>query len=117
MSERPQGVTILGILGIIGGLILILAGFGFLGKTIGTAIIISIGIVDLTLGAGSFLAWSWVWPLGIVFSLIGVMTGIGSVFMTGNFLLWTVEWLGIITGVAILYHLLQRPVIVYFCPS
>ena len=73
MSARPLGVTILGILWILGGLLMLVGGFvggailsvsglGGIGAAIGVVFFI-IGIVDLLLGVGCFLAWSWVLSL------------------------------------------------------
>ncbi|MEI6840681.1 MAG: hypothetical protein WCK53_05420 [Methanomicrobiales archaeon] len=122
MSERPLGVTILGILwiigglfaiigGIIGGAILSVAGFGDLGAAIGIIVFI-IGIIDLLLGIGCFKAWPWVWIVGVIFSAISILTGIGSLFTAGAGAL-----LGIIIAAIILYYLFQPQVKAYFGKS
>ena len=122
MSERPLGVTILGILwiigglfaiigGIIGGAILSVAGFGDLGAAIGIIVFI-IGVIDLLLGIGCFKAWPWVWIVGVIFSAISILTGIGSLFTAGAGAL-----LGIIIAAIILYYLFQPQVKAYFGKS
>ena len=119
MTGRPLGVTILGVLwiigglfaimgGIVGGAILSMEGFGGLGAAIGVVAFI-IGVVDLLLGIGCFKAWSWVWIVGVIFSAISVLIGIVSLFTTGLSAL-----LGIIIAAIILYYLFQPQVKAYF---
>jgi len=119
MSGRPLGVTILGILwiigglfaifgGVIGGAILSVAGFGGLGAALGVTAFI-IGIIDLLLGIGCFKAWSWVWIVGVIFSAISILIGIVSLFTTGFSAL-----LGIVIAAIILYYLFQPQVKAYF---
>lgn len=119
MTERPLGVTILGVLwiigglfaiigGIVGGAILSMAGLGGLGAAIGVIAFI-IGIIDLLLGIGCFKAWPWVWIVGVIFSAISVLIGIVSLFTTGLSAL-----LGIIIAAIILYYLFQPQVKAYF---
>ena len=119
MTGRPLGVTILGVLwiigglfaimgGIVGGAILSMEGFGGLGAAIGVVAFI-IGVIDLLLGIGCFKAWSWVWIVGVIFSAISVLIGIVSLFTTGLSAL-----LGIIIAAIILYYLFQPQVKAYF---
>jgi len=113
MPEKPNGVTILGILGIVGGVILILAGLGVPGSNLGVISIIT-GIVDLILGVGCFKAWLWVWPTGIAFSALSISAGLVSIFMTGiRSLFGAVALPGVIIGLTILYYLVQPQVKVY----
>lgn len=122
MSERPLGVTILGVLwiigglfaiigGIIGGAILTIVGLGGLGAAIGVIAFI-IGVIDLLLGIGCFKAWSWVWIVGVIFSAISILIGIVSLLTTGFSAL-----LGIIIAAIILYYLFQPQVKAYFGKS
>ena len=122
MSGRPLGVTILGILwiigglfaifgGVIGGSILSVAGFGGMGAALGVTAFI-IGIIDLLLGIGCFKAWSWVWIVGVIFSAISILIGIVSLLTTGLSAL-----LGIIIAAIILYYLFQPQVKAYFGKS
>jgi hypothetical protein len=122
MSERPLGVTIIGILwiiggllaifaGIIGGAILSVAGLGGLGAAIGIIAFI-VGIVYLILGIGCFKAWPWVWTVGVIFSALSILLGIVNLFMVGASAL-----LGIIIAAIILYYLFQPQVKAYFGKS
>jgi len=119
MSERPLGVTILGVLwiiggvlaiigGIIGGAILSIVGLGGLGAAIGITLFV-IGIIDLLLGIGCFKAWPWVWIVGVIISAISILIGIASLFTTGASAL-----LGIVISAIILYYLFQPQVKAYF---
>jgi len=119
MSERPLGVTILGVLWIIGGLFAIIggilggavmsvAGLGGLGAIIGVIAFI-VGIVYILLGVGCFKAWPWVWIVGVIFSAISILIGIVSLFTTGAGAL-----IEIIIAAIILYYLFQPQVKAYF---
>ena len=119
MSERPLGVTILGILWILGGLLLVIGGIiggaalmmvglGGLGAALGVIFFI-IGIVDLLLGLGCFKAWSWVWIVGVIFSAISILIGIVSLVTTGFSAL-----IEIVIAAIILYYLFQPQVKAYF---
>lgn len=119
MSERPVGVTILGILWIIQGLFMLLGGiFGGvllsimgnvgIGAVIGIVLFI-VGIVDLLLGIGCFNAWPWVWTIGIIFSVIGILGGIANLATS-----WTNALVGIVISAIILYYLFQPQVKAYF---
>jgi hypothetical protein len=119
MSERPLGVTILGVLwiiggllaiigGIIGGAVLSIVGLGGIGAAIGITLFV-IGIIDLLLGIGCFKAWPWVWVVGVIITAISILIGIASLFTTGASAL-----LGIVIAAIILYYLFQPQVKAYF---
>ncbi|MDD3137173.1 MAG: hypothetical protein PHF57_05915 [Methanoregula sp.] len=119
MSDRPIGVTILGVLWILGGLLIMVSGFvggtllsieglGGLGAAMGVIFLV-IGIIDLLLGVGCFLAWSWVWIVGIIFSVISILIGLVSLVTSGLGAL-----VGIIIAAIILWYLFQPQVKAYF---
>jgi hypothetical protein len=119
MTERPLGVTILGILWIIGGLfwlvfgfvggaVLSVAGLGAFGAAIGVVFFI-IGIVDLLLGIGCFMAWSWVWVVGVIFTAIAILMGLVTLFSN-----WVSGLVSIIIAGIILWYLFQPQVKAYF---
>ena len=118
MTERPLGVTILGILWILGGLLALLGGLGIaaigslvagpIGFGVGVVFII-IGIVDLALGIGCFKAWPWVWTVGVIFSILSIIMGVYSLVTTG-----LAAVIGLIIPVIILYYLFQPKVKAYF---
>jgi hypothetical protein len=118
MTERPLGVTILGILWIIGGLLALLGGLGvavvgtlvagIIGLVLGFVFII-IGLVDLVLGIGCFKAWPWVWTIGVIFSILSILAGLVSLLTSGAGAL-----ISIIIAIVILYYLFQPHVKAYF---
>jgi hypothetical protein len=122
MSERPLGVTIIGILWIIGGLFAIFGGIiggavlsviGLEGLGAAIAIIaFIIGVVYLILGIGCFKAWPWVWTVGVIFSALSILIGIVNLFTVGASALF-----GIIIAAIILYYLFQPQVKAYFGKS
>jgi hypothetical protein len=119
MSERPLGVTIIGILWIlsgllwfvaafIGGAVLAFLGLGALGAIVGVILFI-IGIINILLGIGSFKGWSWVWVIGVIFMVINLLFGLVS--------LVTSPGTGIITIVIaaiVLWYLFQPQVKSFF---
>ena len=84
MTERPLGITILGALWIILGLVYFAIGMGFafmgivisglLGSVGG--IFVLIGIVDFVLGVGCFMAWPWVSTVSVAFTVLHIIIGI-----------------------------------------
>ena len=97
--------------GFVGGAILAVSGLGGIGAAIGVVFFI-IGIVDVLLGVGCFMAWSWVWIVGIIFSAISILIGLVSLFTTGINALF-----GIIISAIILWYLFQPQVKAYFGTS
>jgi len=125
MAERPLGVTIIGILWIFGGLLSLMGGLGIavfgaalggpVGGAIGLAIgfgFIVIGIIEIILGIGCFKAWSWVWTIGVLITIISLLMGLVSLVTSG-----TGAILGIIVSAVILYYLFQPHVKAYFGKS
>jgi len=119
MTERPLGVTILGILWILSGLMWLVAAFlggaaltivglGALGAIIGVVLFI-IGIIDIFLGIGCFKGWGWVWIIGVIFMAINILIGLVTLFsdvVTGL--------VAIIIAAIILWYLFQPQVKAYF---
>ncbi len=119
MSERPLGVTILGVLWILtgliwiavavfGGAILAAVGLGAVGAFLGLILGI-IGIIDILLGFGCFKGWGWVWIIGIILMVINILTGIVILFAD-----WITGLGTIILAGIILWYLFQPQVKAYF---
>ena len=119
MSERPLGVTIIGVLWILsgllwfvaaflGGALLAVIGLGALGAIVGVILFI-IGIIDILLGIGCFLGWSWVWVIGVIFMVINLLIGLVSLFSSPGTGIIT-----IIIAVIVLWYLFQPQVKAYF---
>ncbi len=111
--QRPYGITILGALWIILGLIYLAIGMGFsfFGGLIGSVagVFVFIGLIDFVLGVGCFTGWPWVWTASVVFTGLHLILGIASLIVTG----WG-ALLGLIIPFIILYYLFQSHVKAYF---
>ncbi len=119
MSERPLGVTIIGILWILsglmwfvaaflGGALLAVIGLGALGAIVGVILFI-IGIIDILLGIGSFKGWSWVWLIGVIFMVINLLIGLVSLFSSPGTGIIT-----IVIAAIVLWYLFQPQVKSFF---
>jgi hypothetical protein len=93
---RPQGITILGVLAIVSGILGILGGLAavglgtFLAITMpGTApalgvlglTALAISIVTLVLGIGFLLLKSWAWPAGVILEGLSILNAILTVIL------------------------------------
>jgi hypothetical protein len=117
--SRPLGVTIIGILWILAGLLtavgggvggaaLAIIGLGALGAAVGVILVI-IGLVFIALGVGCFKGWPWVWPVGIIFTIIGLVINLLSILSnTGAAIV------GILIDIIILWYLFQPQVKAWF---
>jgi hypothetical protein len=116
--SRPLGVTIIGILWILAGLLtaigaglggaaLAVMGLGALGAMVGVVLVI-IGLVFIALGIGCFKGWPWVWPVGVIFTIIGLVINLLSILANPAVII------GIIFDIIILWYLFQPPVKAWF---
>jgi len=116
---------LIGILWIIGGLILLFGGLGVavlgaviggpLGGMIGLAlgfVLFIVGIIEVILGIGCFMAWGWVWTVGVIITIISLVAGIVELF-TGDM----GALIGIVISAIILWYLFQANVKSYFGKS
>lgn len=138
---RPTGVTILGVLAILGGLALLFAGAILIG--VGTlasaqvanaiknagytglgnidastvaafaiglgALILILGILYFAVGVGFFGGRGWAWRLGIIVSIISIVTDIIQIALGAYS-----NILGVIIGLLIIYYLTRAHVKAYF---
>lgn len=122
-GDRPLGVTIIGILFIIGGIIALIGGglgglamsvlgLGIVGLIFG-GILAIIGIVYIILGIGCFKGWGWVWTLAVIFAVLGIIMQIASLAMTGTAGIASVI-IGILINAVILWYLFQANVKQWF---
>lgn len=101
--KRPVGITVLGVLAIIGGVIGIVASLpllgistmaiaGFSGTAAGLAggammfygvVLLALSIVQLAFGIAAMSLRSWSWVLGVIVSGVGVVLGIAQLFSVG----------------------------------
>lgn len=118
MDERPLGVTILGVLWLIAGLILISGGaytaifggmaFGSWGWILGIAFALW-GLLELAIGFGTLMGWPWVWTVSAVLAGLSLLQGIYGLIAQG----WT-SLLSIIIAGVILYYLFTPEVKAFF---
>jgi hypothetical protein len=122
-GDRPLGVTIIGILFIIGGIITLIGGgigglvmsvlgLGIVGLILG-GILAIIGIVYIILGIGCFKGWGWVWTLAVIFAILGIIMQIASLALTGTAGIVSVI-IGILINAVILWYLFQANVKQWF---
>jgi len=122
MTERPLGVTIIGILWILGGLLVLFGGIGIaalgslvagpIGGIIGLGlgvVLLVIAIIEIVLGIGCFRQWGWVWTVGVIVTVISLLGGIIDLFRTGAGAL-----VGIVISIVILWYLFREDVKNYF---
>jgi hypothetical protein len=144
MAERPRpiGITIVGFLYFIIGILELFVGIGMIllaGLSKGdilnnvgqnaqdwlkndTTIVLAIGlvilivaIVDLALGYGCFKGWGWVWTSGMVFAFISLVLSLFSAWSRGFTLSDTVSGLvGAIIPIIIILYLNTKKVRVWF---
>lgn len=117
--SRPLGVTIIGILWILAGLLtaigaglggaaLAVMGLGALGAMVGVVLVI-IGLVFIALGIGCFKGWPWVWPVGVIFTIIGLVINLLSILSNPGAAI-----VGILIDIIILWYLFQPQVKAWF---
>ena len=118
-NARPLGVTIIGILwfltgilwivaGAAGGAMLAVIGFGAIGAAVGVVLVI-IGLVFLFLGIGCFKGWPWVWAVGVVLTIISLIINLLSIIASPASAI-----IGIIISIIILWYLFKPQVKAWF---
>jgi len=118
-NARPLGVTIIGILWIlagflmavgagVGGAALAVIGLGALGAMVGVIFVI-IGLVFIALGIGCFKGWPWVWPVGVIFTIVALIINLLSIVS-----LPAGAIIGIIFDIIVLWYLFQPQVKAWF---
>jgi len=121
---RPTGVTILAILEIISGIIAIAFGVFFgtiLAGSLGTSIFddigpvvvglisgitVAIGIISFVMAWGLLKGKSWAWTITLILTIISLIFDLPSM-----------NWIGIIIDIIILYYLFRPHVKDYFGKS
>lgn len=132
-AERPLGVAILAVLDILGGILALFVGIGFMAlsaiiaemggaEVLGglfaffEAFIIVLGLIFLVLGIlGIAVGWGfwkgsgWAWILGVVFYVIGIILGVVSLAL-GDL----TSIVSIIIGALLVYYLFRPNVKAWF---
>ena len=81
-KKRPLGITILGILPCILGVMSALSGrmlvtsgpayLGWVGPVAGL-ILLGLGFAEFVFGLGCFMAWPWAWVMGVALLILGIL--------------------------------------------
>jgi len=128
-KERPLGVSILGILSLLFGLISVIAGrqlvtlgpsyLGWIGQAAG-AILIGLGITEGVFGLGCFMGWPRAWLLGVILLSMGIL------FQIFRLLTWIIsvgfviaypeveEGMGVVIDGFLVFYLYRPHVKAYF---
>jgi len=140
--HRPKGVTIIGVLDIIGGLFIIFAGialfvgipfiashpetfnlhsntfaFQLLTSLFGYVLaggLTALGLADIGIGIGLLKGKPWAWKIAVVLAFISIAVNIISIVVQGNVSGIPGSILGIILDVIVLYYLYRPHVKAYF---
>ncbi|OPY34678.1 MAG: hypothetical protein A4E32_00152 [Methanomassiliicoccales archaeon PtaU1.Bin124] len=121
MSGRgvPIGVAIVGVLAflaglgwlVIGGAALVAAGAGMIGMAVGVVLLL-IGLAFIIFGLGCLKGWGWVWTLGIIMSILGILVSIYRWFVGDDGLLTAV--VAIVINLIIILYLQSAKVKAWF---
>ena len=92
--SRPLGVTIIGVLYLLVGILALIGGIGLIGagSLIGVAglgalagvPLIIVGVIDLLLGWGCFKGWGWVWTVAVIFGVINILIALYNWWVAGH---------------------------------
>jgi hypothetical protein len=130
-QQRPLGITILAILGIVGGLFMILGGCGVIagGAVIGAMgaqagvgevtaggglltvygiVLLLIAVADIVFGIGAWTLKPWAWMLGLV--LQGINVVIALVSIVAGWSTFGSQIIGLVINAVIIYYLMTPDV-------
>jgi hypothetical protein len=124
-GPRPIGVTIIGILYLVAGVLMLIGGiasFGIIGAIglpgIGAftgVLLVVVALVDIGIGIGCFKGWGWVWTLALIWAIFNILVAFYNWWMAGHALggLWS-TFLGILIPLIIIWYLYRENVVRYF---
>src|SRR6266567_1197825 len=101
--RRPTGVTILGVLAILGGIALLVAGVAAI------ALGLVLGILYFAVGIGYFGGKGWAWTVGIIVTAISIVLDIIQIAFGAYS-----NAFGLVIGLLIIYYLTRPHVKVFF---
>jgi hypothetical protein len=119
-ASRPLGVTIIGFLYLLAGVLLLIGGIGALGILGGLGaftggLLLLVALVDIVLGIGCFQGWGWVWTVALVVAVFNILTVFWNWWVAGHTMggLFS-AFLGIIIPVIIIWYLYKDNVKAFF---
>jgi hypothetical protein len=120
-GSRPLGVTIIGALYLLLGILAIIGGIGYFGAgallgmagmgALGGGVLILVGLIDIAIGLGCFKGWGWVWTLAVIFVVVNILIALYNWWVAGHTaggLFNTV--VGLIIPIIILWYLFRENV-------
>ena len=107
--SRPLGVTLLGILFILGGILGVVSGIILSMASLLFFFLVILGLIMMAAGAGFFLRCGWSWILAIIVMSISIISEIGLVLM-GKYL----SVFALIFHIVIVLYLFKGRVRAYF---
>lgn len=117
MATRPLGVTIMGVIALIGGLFGLVGGATALSgmapePPILGVIVIVFAIFGLLLGYGFLTGKGWAWTIGVLIYVLSIPLGLAEIALggTGSF----GGAVRVVIGILILYYLTRRHVKIFF---
>jgi hypothetical protein len=124
-GSRPLGVTIVGVLYFIIGILSLIGGVGIIGAgtligaaglgALGGGALILVGLIDIAIGWGCFKGWGWVWTLAVIFGVINILIALYNWWVAGHTaggLFSTI--VGLIIPLIILWYLFRENVKQWF---
>jgi len=124
-ASRPLGVTIIGILYLLAGVLLLIGGIGALGVLGGLGLpgvgvfsgglLVVVALIDIAIGIGCFQGWGWVWTVALIFAVINILMVFWNWWVAGHSMggLFS-AFLGIIIPLIIIWYLYKDNVKAYF---
>jgi hypothetical protein len=132
-KRRPIGVTLVGILYFLSGLLMLFVGAGLAVLNVSSfngtplqgitqmmlllmaGVFIIVGLISLLIAFGCFKGWGWTWTLGVIFAIIGIIMAIFQAWSYG----WTSDMvssaaISVVIELVILFYLTRKGVKVWF---
>ena len=124
-GSRPLGVTIIGALYLLVGILTLLGGIGLFGVStlagvagmgaIAGVPLFIVGVIDILIGWGCFKGWDWVWTVAVIFVFINILLAIYNWWVAGHTMGGLFgTFLGLLIPLFILWYLYRENVKQWF---
>ena len=128
--RRPIGVTLVGILYFLSGLLMLLVGAGLALLNVSVfndtplagitqtllyamaGVFIIVGLISLLIAFGCFKGWGWTWTLGMIFAVIGIIMAIFEAWSTTSMV--TSAAISVLIELIIIFYLTRKGVKAWF---
>ncbi len=115
MAQRPLGVTIIGVVALLGGILGLLGAFAALSGAepfILGVVVLLFAVFGLALGVGFLRGFGWAWMLGVLIYVLSIPLGIWEITLGGAGSFGGV--VRVVVGLLIPYYLTRPHVKVFF---